>query len=41
MKKKQKIDKDNSGKKTKKNKNKTIRGNTVAINSVLKEKLQS
>jgi hypothetical protein len=37
--KKFKIDKDNSGKKTKKNK--TIWGNTVAINNVLKKKLQN
>jgi hypothetical protein len=39
--KKIKIDKDNSGKKTKKKEKKTIWGNTVAIKSVLKKKLQS
>jgi len=37
--KKFKINKDNSGKKTKKKK--TIWGNTVALNSVLKKKLQN
>jgi hypothetical protein len=38
--KKIKIDKENSGKKTKKKEEKTIWRNTVEINSVLKKKLQ-
>jgi hypothetical protein len=36
-----KIDKDNSGKKNKEKRKKTTWGNTVAINSVFKKKLQS
>jgi hypothetical protein len=36
-----KIDKDNSGKKNKEQRKKTTWGNTVAINNVLKTKLQS
>jgi hypothetical protein len=39
--KKTKIDKDNSGKKNKEKRKKTTWGNTVAINSVFKKKLQS
>jgi hypothetical protein len=39
--KKTKIDKDNSGKKNKEKRKKTIWENTVAINSVLKKKLQN
>jgi hypothetical protein len=39
--KKTKIDKDSSEKKNKEKRKKTIWGNTVAINSVLKKKLQN